>query len=174
MSVVQRHSLAAAGLLCLAGFLPAVTLAQGRPDAETPRLLVATFRVAGTDARAGVEGSEALRARVQHEVDSRTLRVISRDQMNSFLKDSGFPADTTLSLEELKELAQTFRADAIIDGVVSRTANGVAVSARLVLPSNIALVQPLPVVEAPTLADAAKALEKHFEQAQRSLLDFRK
>src|SRR5690349_21426794 len=118
---MQRHSLAAAGLLCLAALLPAVTLAQGRPNAETPRLLVATFRVAGTDARPGVEGPGALRARVQHEIDARTLRVISRDQMNSFLKDSGYPADTTLSLEELKELAQNFRADAIIDGVVSRT-----------------------------------------------------
>jgi len=67
-----------------------------------------------------------------------------------------------------------FRADAIVDGVVSKTSTGVVVSARVVLPFNLGLVQPLPVVEAPTLADAAKELEKHLAEAQRSLLDFRK
>lgn len=181
MRFVHRHSLAAAGLVCLAAlslsFLPSLATAQpprGRqPNADTPRLLVATFRSSG-DARIGVEGSEALRARVTREVNARDLWVVPREQMNSFLKESGFPADTTLSLEELKQLAQNFRADAIVDGVVTKTAGGVTLSARLVLPSNLGLVQPLPVVEAPTVADAAKELERHLEEAQRSLLDFRR
>lgn len=176
MSVIHRLSLAAAGLVCLAA-LASPALAQGRnerPNADTPRLLIATFRTAGTDARAGVEGAEALRARVQREFSARELVVIPRDRMNDFLIQSGYPADSTLGLEELKLLAQNFRADAIVDGVVSKTATGVAVSARVVLPFNLSLVQPLPVVEAPTLADAAKELERHLAEAQRSLLDFRK
>jgi hypothetical protein len=128
MSVIHRLSLAAAGLVCLAA-LASPALAQGRnerPNADTPRLLIATFRTAGTDARAGVEGAEALRARVQREFSARELVVIPRDRMNDFLIQSGYPADSTLGLEELKLLAQNFRADAIVDGVVSKTATGVA------------------------------------------------
>jgi len=175
MSVVQRHLLAAAGLLCLAALCPNTLSGQARgPNADTPRLLVATFRTAGTDARLGVDGAEAVRDRVQRERRPEDLVVIPRSRMNEFLVQSGYPVDSVLSLNDLKSLAQNFRADAIVDGVVSKTATGVAVSARLILPSNLGLVQPLPVVEAPTLAEAAKQLERHLEEAQRSLLDFRK
>lgn len=177
MSVLQRHSLAAAGLYCLATLSPAASHGQGRPSkasAETPRLLIATFRASGTDARVGVEGAEAVRARVQREVRPQDLFVIPREQMNDFLVQSGYAPDSALSLNDLKLLAQTFRADAIVDGVVSKTPTGVALAARLVLPFNLGLVQPLPVIEAPTVADAAKELERHIEEAQRSLLDFRR
>lgn len=176
MSVVQRHSLAAAGLVCLAALSPATLAAQGRgrPNADTPRLLIGTFRSASADARIGVEGAEALRSRVQRESRPADLWVIPRDEMNRFLKGSGFREDSALSLTDLKILAQQFRADAIVDGVVTKTASGVTLSARYVLQSNIALVQPLPVVEAPTLAEAAKELERHLTEVQRSLLDFRR
>lgn len=177
MSVVHRHSLAAAGLVCLAALTPLPAFAQGRtaqPNADTPRLLIATFRVSGTDAKVGVEGAEAVRARVQREFRPQDLFVIPRDRMNEFLIQSGYPADSVISLDDLKLLAQNFRADAIVDGTISKTPTGVAVSARVVLPFNLGLVQPLPTVEAPTLADAAKELEKHLAEAQRSLLDFRK
>jgi hypothetical protein len=177
MSVVHRHSLAAAGLVCLAALSPVLASAQGRnarPNADTPRILIATFRTTGADARAGVDGAEAMRARVQREFRPQDLFVIPREQMNDFLIQSGYAADSALSLNDLKLLAQNFRADAIVDGVVSKTPNGVSVSARVVLPFNLGLVQPLPVVEAPTLADAAKELERHLAEAQRSLLDFRK
>ena len=177
MSVVHRHSLAAAGLLCLSALSSVPVSAQGRngrPNADTPRILIATFRTSGTDARAGVEGAEAVRARVQREFSPQDLFVIPRDQINNFLIQSGYPADSALALGDLKLLAQNFRADAIVDGVVSKTPTGVVVSARVVLPFNLGLVQPLPVVEAPTLAEAAKELERHLAEAQRSLLDFRK
>jgi tetratricopeptide (TPR) repeat protein len=177
MSVVHRHSLAAAGLVCLAALAPLPASAQRRtaqPGADTPRILIATFRTSGTDARAGVDGADAVRARIQREFRPQDLFVIPRDRMNEFLIQSGYPADSAISLDDLKLLAQNFRADAIVDGVVSKTPTGVVVSARVVLPFNLGLVQPLPVVEAPTLVDAAKELEKHLAEAQRSLLDFRK
>ena len=177
MSVVRRHPLAAAGLVCLAALSPVLASAQGRtarPNADTPRLLIATFRTSGTDARIGVDGAEAVRARVQREFRPQDLFVIPREQMNDFLLQSGYAPDSALSLNDLKLLAQNFRADAIVEGVVTRTPTGVSVSARVVLPFNLGLVQPLPVVEAPTLADAAKELERHLAEAQRSLLDFRK
>jgi tetratricopeptide (TPR) repeat protein len=174
MSVVQRHLLAAAGLVCLAVLCPERLSAQqrGRPNADTPRLLIATFRSA--DARIGVQGAAAVRDRVQRESRPEDLWVIPRDQMNDFLIQSGFSPDSALSLDDLKLLAQRFRADAIVDGVVTKTASGVALNARYVLPSNLALIQPLPTIEAPTLEQAAKELERRLTEVQRSLLDFRK
>lgn len=177
MSLVQRHWLAAVGLLCLTAVRPLTLSAQQRgrgPGADTPRILVATFRTSGADARVGVDGADALRNRVQRDNRAEDLWVIPRSQMNEALVQSGFSPDSVLSLDDLKLLAQNFRADAIVDGEVVKTATGVAVRARLVLPSNTGLVQPLPVVEAPTVADAAKALELHLEEAQKSLLDFRR
>ncbi|HKW11213.1 MAG TPA: hypothetical protein VJO33_12600 [Gemmatimonadaceae bacterium] len=174
MSIVQRHLLAAAGLVCLAALCPEGLSAQvrGRPNADTPRLLIATFRSA--DARIGVQGAAAVRDRVQRESRPEDLWVVPRDQMNDFLIQSGFSPDSALSLDDLKLLSQHFRADAIVDGVVTKTASGVALSARYVLPSNLALIQPLPTIEAPTLEQAAKELERRLTEVQRSLLDFRK
>ena len=175
MSFAYRPSLAAAGLVCLAALCPRTLLAQrGAPNADTPRLLIATFRTSSSDARAGVDGAEAVRVRVQREYRPQDLWVIPRDQMNDYLVQAGFPRDTVLDLGDLKVLAQNFRADAIVDGVVTKTANGVALSARYVLPSNLGLVQPLPTIQAPTLEQAAKELERRLSEVQHSLLDFRK
>ena len=72
MSVVHRHSLAAAGLVCLAALAPVPALAQGRtaqPNADTPRILIATFRTTGTDAREGhVLQEEAVTICQPHEL----------------------------------------------------------------------------------------------------------
>jgi len=176
MSVVKRHSLAAAGLVCLAVVCPGHLSAQarGRPNADTPRLLIGTFRSASADTRIGVDGAEALRARVQRESRPDELWVVPRDAMNEFLVQSGFNPDSALSLDDLKLLAQKFRADAMIDGVVTKTATGVELNARYILPSNLALVQPLPTIQAPTLEQAARQLERHLTEVQKSLLDFRR
>ena len=175
MSVVSRHSLAAAGLVCLTALCPGALLAQrGAPNADTPRILIATFRTASADARLGVEGADALRDRVQREQRPDELWVIPKIDIDKILSASDVPRDSALSLADLKVLAQTLRADAIVDGIVTKTPTGVAVSARYVLPSNIALVQPLPTIEAPTLEQAAKELERHLTEVQRSLLDFRR
>src|SRR6185503_18749993 len=105
-------------LVCLAALSAIPASAQDRtalPNADTPRLLIATFRTTGTDARAGVEGADAVRARVQREFRPQDLFVIPRQQMNDFLLQSGYAPDSALSLNDLKLLAQNFRADAIVD-----------------------------------------------------------
>ncbi|HEV8237679.1 MAG TPA: hypothetical protein VGP84_23875 [Gemmatimonadaceae bacterium] len=176
MSVVQRHSLAAAGLVCLAAVCPGHVSAQvrGRPNPDTPRLLVATFRTASADSRIGVEGAAAVRARVQREARPQDLWVIPKADMDNVLRQSDVPVDSVLSLTDLKVLAQSLRADAIVDGVVAKTQTGVELRARYVLPSNLALIQPLPTIEAPSLDEAAKELERRLAEVQRSLLDFRR
>jgi len=176
MSVVQRHSLAAAGLVCLAVVCPGHVSAQvrGRPNPDTPRLLVATFRTASADSRIGVEGAAAVRARVQREARPQDLWVIPKADMDNVLRQSDVPVDSVLSLTDLKVLAQSLRADAIVDGVVAKTQTGVELRARYVLPSNLALIQPLPTIEAPSLEEAAKELERRLAEVQRSLLDFRR
>jgi len=176
MSVVQRHSLAAAGLVCLAVVCPGHVSAQvrGRPNPDTPRLLVATFRTASADSRIGVEGAAAVRARVQREARPQDLWVIPKADMDNVLRQSDVPVDSVLSLTDLKVLAQSLRADAIVDCVVAKTQTGVELRARYVLPSNLALIQPLPTIEAPSLEEAAKELERRLAEVQRSLLDFRR
>ena len=176
MSVMLRDLLAAAGLVSLGALTPLSLEAQvrgGQPGVDTPRLLVATFRSHNADAQIGVDGAEAVRARVQRENRPQDLWVIPRRDINSLLEQSGFPRDTILGLADLKVLAERLRADVIVDGVIAKTATGVSVSARFILPSNIALIQPLPVIEARTVADAAKELERRLEEAQRSVLDFK-
>jgi predicted Zn-dependent protease len=174
VKVLQRHAVKAAGLLSLAAF-PAVVAAQrgAQPGADTPRLLIATFRSAG-DAALGVQSAEAIRTRVQQEIPVRQLWVLSRNDINNYLTSSGYKADSALSLTDLKELAKLMRADEILDGAATKTANGVRVDARLILSRDIALVQPLPAVEARTANDAAKQIEKSLAEARKSLADYRR
>jgi len=114
MSVVHRHSLAAAGLVCLAALTALPASAQGRaaqPNADTPRILIATFRTRGTDARAGVEGAEAVRNRVQREFRPQDLFVIPRERMNEYLLQSGYrptpPSASTTSSSSRRTSAPT-------------------------------------------------------------------
>ena len=175
MKVLHRHAVKAAGLLSLAAALPSVAAAQARgqqPGQDTPRLLVATFR-ADNDPKLGVESADAIRTRVQQETPVRQLWVLSRNDINNYLTSSGYKADSALSLSDLKELAKLMRADEILDGKATKTANGVKVEANLILPTDVSLQQPLPVVEAKNAGDAAKAIEKSLSEVRKSLADYK-
>jgi tetratricopeptide (TPR) repeat protein len=100
--------------------------------------------------------------------------VIPRATINASLKASGYPEDAVLGPADLKMLAKQLRADLVVDGNVEKTAVGLAMTARLVMPSNFDLVQPLPSVEAKNPGDAAKEVERHFEAAQKSVADFKR
>ena len=178
MKLLQRHAVKAAGLLSLAAMLPAAAGAQPsrtqQPGADTPRLLIATFRSDNTDPTLGVQSAEAIRTRVQQENPVRQLWVLSRNDINNYLTSSGYKADSALSPADLKELAKLMRADEILDGSAVKTAGGVKIDARLMLSSDISLVQPLPSVEAKNAGDAAKQIEKYLSEARKSVADFKK
>lgn len=176
MSIVQRRTVVAAAVsaLFLSPFAPVRAQPGGQPDPNARRLLVATFRVDGVEPRAGVDAAEALRNRMQRSASPRELFVVPREEMNARLGLSGFPADAALALMEVGLLAKDLRADEIVDGVITKTPTGVSLSARLVLPTNLNLVQPLPTVEARTPEDAAKALERHLAEARIAVGDFQR
>jgi len=175
VKVLQRHAVMAAGLLSLAAGISGVAEAQRgqQPGQDTPRILIATFRSA-SDPAIGVQSAEAIRTRVQQENPVRQLWVLSRKDINTYLSSSGYKEDSTLSLTDLKELAKLMRADEILDGSATKTANGVRIDAKLILSKDLSLVQPLPPVEAKNAGDAAKEFEKNLREARKSLEDYRK
>src|SRR5688572_13673139 len=84
--------------------LSAETIAQTRPGMgpgpDTPRLLVAVF--SSPDRLAGVQVADALRSRVTSAVNIRTLYVVPKENIVQFLESSGYRADSSLGMADLK------------------------------------------------------------------------
>ena len=176
MKGIQRRGVLAAGVLALGAALPAIASAQRgqQPGADTPRLLVGTFRTPATvDASLGVESAEAVRNRVQEENPIRNLWVLPRKDINNYLQQSGYKPDSALSIADLQALAKLMRADEILDAMATKTATGVHIEPRLVLSRDVSLVQPLPAVDAKNAGDAAKTIEKELSDARKQLGDNR-
>ena len=169
MKALHRYVVTTAGLVALFGasavVMPAHAQRTIEPDA---RMLVATFRSA--DRGLGVQGADAVRARVSQEVPVRQLFVIKKENINETLEASGYRPDSALSATDTRELARLMRADEIIDGTVSRTADGgVRIDARLALARDISLAQPLPPAQARNVADAARQIARDLKEARKQL-----
>ena len=169
MKALHRHALSAASAFALVGATAVVTPAHAQRTVEPDaRVLVATFRSA--DRGLGVAGADAVRSRVQQEVPIRQLFVIKKENINETLEASGYRPDSALSANDTRELARLMRADEIIDGVVTRTADGgVRVEARLALARDISLSQPLPPAEAKNVGDAARQIARDVKEARKQL-----
>lgn len=177
VTAFNRHAWLAAGLIALGAATPATSFAQRRdvPGADTPRLLVGTFHTPGaTDSKLGVDAAEAVRTRVQDEHNIRDLWVLPRKDINNYLTQSGYKADSALSIFDLRELAKLMRADEILDATATKTDAGVHIEPRLVLARDVSLVQPLPAVDARNPGDAAKQIEHELSDARKQLDDNKK
>src|SRR6185295_9012503 len=140
------------------------------PNPDTPRLLVAVF--ASTDRASGVLTADAIRARVQSAANVKQLYVIPKNDITNYLESSGYKADSSLGPTDLKELAKLLRADEVLSGSVTRTANGgVKIEPRLMLARDVALAQPLPTVEASNPGEAARQIERSLQEARKQLAD---
>jgi len=149
-----------------AGVLPAQ--ARNAPAPNAPRLLVATFRSA--DRGLGVQSADALRTRVSQDFAVRDLVAISRQAIFEALENSGFKADSALNPNDARELARLLRADHLIDGEVTKLPDGsVKVSARMLLPRDVALAQPLGEITARNVGDAAKSIARELGEALKQL-----
>ncbi|MBA3889064.1 MAG: hypothetical protein H0X64_00890 [Gemmatimonadaceae bacterium] len=169
MKALHRYALTAGSVFALVGATAVVTPAHAQrtiePDA---RVLVATFRSA--DRGLGVAGADAIRTRVQQEVPVRQLFVIKKENINETLEASGYRPDSALSANDTRELARLMRADEIIDGTVTKTADGgVRVEARLALARDVSLSQPLPPAEARNVGDAARQIARDVKEARKQL-----
>jgi predicted Zn-dependent protease len=158
-------SLAAALIATIA---PAVASAQRgqAPGPDTPRILVTNFR---GDRQAGVKIADAIRDRISNDFSARTLYATPKKDIEATLLQSGYPADSSLSPNDSKELAKLVRADEIIDGLVTKTASGYHINARFFLPRDVSLSQPLFNADAADLGDAAKQVVKEYDNARKQL-----
>jgi tetratricopeptide (TPR) repeat protein len=141
--------------------------AQRNPPAPVPRVMVATFQSADKDL--GVKTADELRNRITRDVDARKLIVIPKSDIAKTLEASGYPTTEALQPNDAKALATLLRADEYIDGVVTKTPTGVKVEARMILSRDQTLGQPLPVVDAGNIGQAASQISKTYQQAREQL-----
>jgi hypothetical protein len=99
------------------------------PAPDTPRLLVAVFQ--SPDLPTGVQAANAVRQRITNAVPIRQLYVIPWEQIDQYLKSSGYKSDSALGPGDLKELAKLLRADEVIMGTITKLPTGVRIEARL-------------------------------------------
>jgi len=94
---------------------------------------------------------------------------VSKKDIDNTLVASGYRPDSALSANDIKELAKLVRGDEVIDGTVYRTGAGYRVTARLFLPRDVALSQPLISVESANLGDVAKQIVREYENARKQI-----
>jgi tetratricopeptide (TPR) repeat protein len=171
VKVSHRSALSAAGLaaaLAVSAF-PSLLGAQMRPQGpgkDTKRAVVTTFR---GDPQAGVKLADEVRTRIQSDFNIRELMPVSKKDIDNTLVASGYRPDSALGANDIKELAKLVRGDEVIDGTVTKTAAGYRVNARLFLPRDVALSQPLVTVESGNLGDVAKQIVREYEQARKQI-----
>jgi tetratricopeptide (TPR) repeat protein len=167
----QARTLAIVAAATLAGgaFATADAQQRGQPTPTTPRLVVVNFRSVGADKGAGVAAADAARDRLMREFSARSLWVIPRKDIDTALKQSGYPTDEPLNPNDARTLANLMRADEYVDGVVLQQDGQYKVEARLVLSRNLDLAQPLPVQTVSKPGDAGAAIAKAVKDAREQL-----
>jgi hypothetical protein len=166
----HRSALTAAGLAAVFAVtaIPSVASAQRQqaPGPDTKRVLVTTFR---GDVDGGVTAANEVRNRVSSDFSIRSLMPTSKKDIDNTLIQSGYKPDSALSPNDIKELAKLVRADEVIDGTVTKTPAGYRVNARLFLPRDAALSQPLVSTESNNLGDVAKQIVREYDAARKQL-----
>jgi tetratricopeptide (TPR) repeat protein len=144
----------------------------GVPNADTPYILVATFR--SPDRQLGVAMADEVRKRLQSEKSTKELYVIPKTNINNTLEASGYRADSALNASDLMELAKQLRGEQVLDGAVTKTGNGIHVEPRLLMKTGQTTVtQPLPPVEAKDPSDAAKQIERSLTEASKAIPSYK-
>ncbi|MDB4881005.1 MAG: hypothetical protein JWL60_2451 [Gemmatimonadetes bacterium] len=168
MKAFHRSALTAAVLAAalVAGSAPAGAQRQQLPGPDTKKVLVTAFR---GDVEGGVQLADELRNRIASSFNVRTLMPVSKKDIVGTLEQSGYRPDSALGPTEIRELARLVRGDEVIDGTVTRTANGFRVNARMFLVRDVALSQPLLSTETGNLGDAAKQIVAEYDQARKQL-----
>jgi hypothetical protein len=170
VKVSQRSVLSAAGLVVAlaAAVAPAVAGAQRSqvPGPDTKRVLISTFR---GDQEGGVKAADEIRNRVAGDFSIKTLMPNSKKDIDATLVSSGYKPDSALNPNDIKELAKLLRADEVIDGDVKRTGSGYQVNARMFLPRDVSLSQPLLTIESDNLGDVAKQVVHEYDESRKQL-----
>ncbi|MEP6733350.1 MAG: hypothetical protein ABJE10_22090 [bacterium] len=172
MTVTHRSMVLVASFAALvATAIPAVVFAQRPqvPGPDTKRVLVTAFR---GDVEGGVKAANEIRDRIKNEYNIRTLMPTSKKDIDTTLVRGGFPIDSALSPNDIKELARQVRGDEVIDGTVQKTATGYRINARMFLARDVSLSQPLIAnLDTKDFGDAAKLIVDEYDRARKQLPD---
>jgi lipopolysaccharide biosynthesis regulator YciM len=170
VKVSHRFALPAAGVVAALAVstLPSTASAQTRqgPGPDTKRVLVTAFR---GDQAGGVKLADEIRNRVTSDFNIRQLMPVSKKDIDATLVSSGYRPDSALSPNDIKELSKLVRGDEVIDGTVTKTANGYRVNARMFLPRDAALSQPLLTAESGNLGDVARQIVREYDAARKQI-----
>ena len=173
MKASHRSALLAAGLAAalVAIVVPTVASAQRQQVAgpDTKRVLVTAFR---GDIEGGVKLADEIRNRIAGEFSIRQLMPTSKKDIEATLLQSGYRPDSALSPNDIKELAKLVHGDEVIDGTVAKTATGYRVTARMFLPRDVSLSQPLVSnLDIKDFGDAAKQIVSEYDRARKQIPD---
>jgi tetratricopeptide (TPR) repeat protein len=153
---------------------------QRRQAAEFTQqgVLVANFWVAGRDTpslarndmRFGRRVADDVRDQLGRLVNKREARVVPGYEIRESMVLSSYSPDTVLSLQELRQQAEFFRADEIVYGTVTRLpGGGVRLDGRLVLWRDLRLRQPIPMVTSNNLDRAIDDMAARIHEARTQL-----
>jgi hypothetical protein len=163
----HRSALLIAGLAAavVATLVPSVASAQRQqaPGPDTKKVLVTAFR---GDLDAGPRLAEEIRSRITGDFSIRTLMPTSKKDIETTLAQSGYRPDSALSPNDIKELAKLVHADEVIDGTVAKSGAGYKVNARMFLPRDVSLSQPLINADVKDLGEAAKLIVGEYDHAR--------
>ncbi len=151
--------------------VPSVAGAQRAqaPGPDTRKVLVTTFR---GDQEAGIKLADELRNRVASEYNIRQLMPNPKKDIDNTLIQSGYRPDSALSPNDIKELGKLIRADEIIDGTITKNGTSYRISARMFLPRDVSISQPLVTnLETANLGDAAKQIVREYDVARKQIKD---
>ena len=163
------------GLIALAlmasAMSPATAQQQPLRQGQTPgpRFVMPALKGVGDGPKLGFQVANAVRERIASDFDMRALWVVPESTITAYLVQAGYPADQPLSPTETRQLASSFRAEELLDGVVSKTPTGYRVQAAWSLGARDDMVQPLPAVEAAKISDVAKLVAREFQSARKQV-----
>ena len=169
----HRSALLAAGfaVAVVATVVPTAASAQRQqgPGPDTKKVLVTAFR---GDLEGGVKLTDEIRSRISGDFSIRQLMPTSKKDIEATLLQSGYRPDSALSPNDIKELAKLVHADEVIDGTVVKTTTGYRVNARMFLPRDVSLSQPLVTnLDFANFGDAAKQLVGEYDRARKQIPD---
>ena len=163
------------GFVCSA----APAFAQKRPAAEFTQqgILVANFWVVGketpsmlkADMRFGRKVGDEIRRRLADLVNKRDAKIINGRDIRESMVLSSLNADSALSLMDLKQQGEYFRADEIVLGRVTRMPAAIRIDADVVLWRDLRMRQPIPSVTSSNLGRAVEQVAARINEARAQL-----
>lgn len=173
-----RRRVAALGLLILAA-IPSLGRAQRRQAQEFTQqgILVPNFWVVGkttpslarADMKFGRRVADAVRDELAHAVNKREAKVVDGRDIHESLTLSSLNPDTALSVEDLRQQAEFFRADELVIGTAERLPAGLKLDAQLVLWRDTRMRQPIPAVTSNSFDRAVQQLAANVAAARGQL-----